>query len=104
MLMSSFGDRRIYGCDEWSTPVVNLKLAIGMLDLSIAASEVPVGIVTSFPEDSQIIAAFEGIERALASIPEGIEGYLDDFSEAFDAARVIVQALRNRSTSQGEAS
>jgi hypothetical protein len=38
MLMSSFGDRRIYGCDEWSTPVVNLNLAIGMLDLAIAAT------------------------------------------------------------------
>lgn len=32
MLMSSFGDRRIYGCDEWSTPVVNLQRAIDKID------------------------------------------------------------------------
>jgi hypothetical protein len=104
MLMSSFGDRRIYGCDEWSTPVVNLQRAIDKIDLSIAASDVPVGVTTSFPEDSQIIAAFEGIEGSLAAIPEGVEGYLDDLSEAIDAARVVVSALRHRSTGQGEAS
>lgn len=38
MLMSSFGDRRIYGCDEWSTPVVNLQRAIDKIDTAIAAA------------------------------------------------------------------
>jgi len=38
MLMSSWGDRRIYGCDEWSTPVVNLQRAIDKIDRAIAAA------------------------------------------------------------------
>lgn len=97
MLMSrGFGDERIYGCDEWSTPTVNLQTAINVIDKAIAATDVPVGIASNFPEDSQIIAAFEGIERSVASIPEGVEGYLEDLSEAIDATRVVVQAIRNR--------
>ena len=38
MLMSSFGDNRIYGCDEWSTPTVNLQRAIDKIDRAIAAA------------------------------------------------------------------
>jgi hypothetical protein len=36
-LMSSWGDRRIYGCDEWSTPVVNLQRAIDKIDRATAS-------------------------------------------------------------------
>lgn len=61
-----------------------------------SAMDCPVGINEQYPEDTQIIAAFEGIERSLATIPEGVEGYLDDLSEAVDGARVIVQALIQR--------
>lgn len=39
-LMESFGDRRIYGCDEWSTPVVNLQRAIDKIERAIAAQGV----------------------------------------------------------------
>ena len=38
MLMSSWGGQRIYGCDEWSTPVVNLQRAIDKIDRAIAAA------------------------------------------------------------------
>jgi hypothetical protein len=34
-LMSSWGERRIYGCDEWSTPVVNLQRAMDKIDRAI---------------------------------------------------------------------
>jgi hypothetical protein len=31
LMSTGVGGSRIYGCDEWSTPVVNLKSAIGLL-------------------------------------------------------------------------
>ncbi len=39
MLMSrGIGDQRIYGCDEWSTPTVNLAKAIELIDAAMEAS------------------------------------------------------------------
>lgn len=37
LMKEGFNGDRIYGCDEWSTPTVNLATAIGVIDKALAA-------------------------------------------------------------------
>lgn len=37
LMKEGFNGERIYGCDEWSTPTVNLATAISVIDKALAA-------------------------------------------------------------------
>ena len=42
LMKEGFDGQRIYGCDEWSTPTVNLATAIGVIDKALASPPVAV--------------------------------------------------------------
>lgn len=42
LMKEGFNGQRIYGCDEWSTPTVNLATAIGVIDKALVSPPVAV--------------------------------------------------------------
>lgn len=65
LMKEGFDGQRIYGCDEWSTPTVNLATAIGVIDKALASP--PVAVQEEGDAWQPIETAPVGVEMFLAA-------------------------------------